>query len=305
MQTTKRNIREYLQNLHRAILFWTLAMILFSIFRYYAIEDELGFSIEKKYLEFYSLKNNIISFGFGGLLAGILYATIDFLVDKFITKKIALGFSILLKTLFIYISLVIISDIVLRLSVQINNIPYIIKSGWWFHDKSFHAILLYITICIFIYATITIVSEKFGKKIFYKMLIGRYKKPKETKQIFMFLDLKSSTSIAEKLGHFKYSKLIQDFFYDLNEITELYDSKVYQYIGDEAVLTWSYKKGISKNNCVQLFFAFQNKIKSKSAYYLKKYGTVPEFKAGAHGGQLMIAEVGIVKKRTCFSWGCN
>ena len=116
----------------------------------------------------------------------------------------------------------------------------------------------------------------------------------------MFLDLKDSTTIAEKLGHFKYSQLIQDCFFDLNEVVPKFDAEIYQYVGDEAVLSWPYKKGLANNNCVGLFFAFQQQKLIKAAYYSEKYGVVPEFKAGLHGGVLMLAEVGIVKKELAY-----
>ena len=132
------------------------------------------------------------------------------------------------------------------------------------------------------------------------MLLGTYKKPKEEKRVFMFLDLKSSTTIAETLGHFKYSQLIQDSFYDLNDIVPTYSAEIYQYVGDEAVLSWPYHKGLANNNCVALFFAFQTILKSRNSYYMNKYGLVPEFKAGLHGGKLMVAEVGVVKKELAF-----
>ena len=69
------------------------------------------------------------------------------------------------------------------------------------------------------------------------MLTGRYHSPKEEKKIFMFLDLQSSTTIAEKLGHKMYSEFIQECFKDISIIGD-YGGEVYQYVGDEAVFTW-------------------------------------------------------------------
>ena len=114
------------------------------------------------------------------------------------------------------------------------------------------------------------------------------------------MDLKSSTAIAEQLGHFEYSQLIQDCFYDLNEVTPKYEAEIYQYVGDEAVLSWSYNRGLSKTNCLHLFFEFQDKIKLKAPFYLKKYGLLPEFKAGIHGGNVMVSEVGVIKKELAY-----
>jgi adenylate cyclase len=275
-------------------------MVLFSIFRYFALVDEPGISINIEYKGFYNFRAHILSFALGGFLIGILYATIEFLIDKFIAKRTSLVFTIILEIVLTFVSIIGISNLVLNWWVNLENIPFIITSNWWYKDNSFLPALIYVGISIILYSLITIVFEKFGRGEFFNMLLGRYKQPQETKRIFMFLDLSSSTAIAERLGHYKYSQFIQDFFYDLNEVSVNYDAEIYQYIGDEAVLNWSYKKGIYNNNCIHFFYAFKKKIQSKSKYYLEKYNNIPEFKAGIHGGTLMVAEVGVVKKELAY-----
>ncbi|TPN86939.1 adenylate/guanylate cyclase domain-containing protein [Aquimarina algicola] len=301
MEIVSRNLNEYLKHLYRSIIFWTVAMILFSIFRYYALDEEIGITIKSVYNSFYSNHKTIFSYGFGGFLVGILYATIEFYFDKFVSRRIIpLGVNILIQGILIFISIIVISYLVTRLTISINNIPFNLSPYWWYQDQSFWPLLLYVLFSSYIFSMFIIISEKFGKGVFFKMLIGKYKYPKEEERIFLFLDLKSSTTIAEILGHFKYSQLIQDCFYDLNEVAPKYQAEIYQYIGDEAVMCWPYKQGISGNNCVNLFFAFKQKIHSKKSFYMKKYGIVPEFKAGIHGGVLMVAEVGVIKKELAY-----
>ena len=106
--------------------------------------------------------------------------------------------------------------------------------------------------------------------------------------------------MLNNLGHHKYSQFIQDCFYDLNEVVLDYNAEIYQYVGDEAVLSWPYQKGLANNNCVGVFFAFEAQRKSRKDYYLEKYEVFPEFKAGLHGGSLMVAEVGFVKKELAY-----
>jgi len=71
---------------------------------------------------------------------------------------------------------------------------------------------------------------------FWKFFRGRFNTPWEEERIFMFLDLQSSTEHAENLGHVEYSKMIQDCFNDLGIVVEN-EADIYQYIGDEAILT--------------------------------------------------------------------
>ena len=80
------------------------------------------------------------------------------------------------------------------------------------------------------------------------------------------------TTIAEKLGHIKYSQLIQDCYYDLTEIVIKYHAEIYQYVGDEVILTWKTDDGLKENNCLNVFFAYNQLIKRKGEYYSKNYG---------------------------------
>ena len=161
-------------------------------------------------------------------------------------------------------------------------------------------IVVFFLIATLVFSFFKIANEKFGRGIFIKMLLGKYRNPQEEKRIFMFLDLKSSTTIAERLGHYTYSRLIQDCFYDLNTIILKFDAEIYQYVGDEAVLSWTYERGVKRNNAVQLYFTFQEKLNSRKNHYQEKYGLIPEFKAGIHGGALMVAEVGSIKKELAY-----
>jgi len=70
----------------------------------------------------------------------------------------------------------------------------------------------------------------------------------------MFLDLTSSTTIAEKIGDQKYSAFLKDFFYDLDEIISETKGAVYQYIGDEVVVLWDVKAGIDNSNCIRCYY---------------------------------------------------
>ena len=116
----------------------------------------------------------------------------------------------------------------------------------------------------------------------------------------MFLDLKDSTPYAEKLGHIKFSQLIQDCFYDLNLIVSDFDAEIYQYVGDEAILCWTPDQGVKDLNCIAVFFAFKQKLSEHSDHYQENYGLIPEFKAGANVGEATIAEVGDVKREIAY-----
>ena len=145
------------------------------------------------------------------------------------------------------------------------------------------------------------VSDKFGPGILSKFLRGKYHQPREEARIFMFLDMKSSTSHAEQLGHEKYFNLLSDVFSDITGSILNNGGEIYQYVGDEIVVSWSLNKGISNANCLHCFDAIQKKLDELASTYMKKYGVSPEFKAGLHHGMVTAGEVGSIKRDIVFS----
>jgi len=131
-------------------------------------------------------------------------------------------------------------------------------------------------------------------------VLGKYHTPREVDRIFCFIDLKSSTTIAEKLGHVQYAKFLKDYYTDITEALRTTKAQIYQYVGDEVVLSWSFKEGLKNNNLVNCFFKMKEIIKNLKSKYITKYGVYPEFKAGLHGGQVIVTWVGEIKKEIVY-----
>ena len=159
-----------------------------------------------------------------------------------------------------------------------------------------------------IWSTITAVTQfiflmntKFGPGVFWKIVTGKYRIPKAEERIFMFLDLNSSTTIAENLGEINYHRLLKDFFAHItNPIVNNY-GEIYQYVGDEIIVGWSLAKGVRNNHCIQCFFEIKKEIEKNRDYYDKTYGLVPTFKAGIHTGNVIAGEIGIFKRDITYS----
>lgn len=145
------------------------------------------------------------------------------------------------------------------------------------------------------------VNRRLGQGSLQNIFRGKYYSPKEELRIFMFLDIRSSTTIAEKLGHVKYFSFLNEFFYDVTDPIILHRGEIYQYVGDELVVTWKIEKGIEDTNCIDCFFSIQETIENKSNIYMNKYGIIPSFKAGLHCGSITVGEVGEIKRDIVFT----
>lgn len=292
----KKTLTTYFIKLLQQILFWVIAMQLYSIYRY----TGLGTELKIEFLAHYETSSMFFFYLMNGAMIGFLYANLEFFFNRYLFQKMPLAIKLIAQSCTYLILTVLTFKLILEISSLIFEINVNNDRGWWQEDLAFWAILTYLFVTSFTLSFIRISVEKFGRSIFLNTLIGKYKTPKEEDRIFMFLDLKSSTTIAEQLGHYQYSQFVQDCFYDLNELVRKFEAEIYQYVGDEAVLVWKFEKGIRNNNCIDLFFAFDQQLKSKANYYNDKYDTIPEFKAGVHGGKLMVAEVGTVKKELAY-----
>ena len=145
------------------------------------------------------------------------------------------------------------------------------------------------------------ISENLGHGVLMNFFTGKYHTPTEEKRIFMFLDMKSSTTIAERLGHIKYFELLKEYYSDFSEAIIRSSGEVYQYVGDEIVISWKYEDGISNNNCVKCFFAMKESLSKRKAWYTSIFGVSPTFKAGLHFGKVTTGEIGVLKKEIIFT----
>jgi len=60
------------------------------------------------------------------------------------------------------------------------------------------------------------------------------------------------------------------------------------------------KTGIRHMGPLRCFFMMKARIVQNSERYKKKYGVVPRFKAGVHGGTVVTGELGFVKKEITY-----
>ncbi len=150
--------------------------------------------------------------------------------------------------------------------------------------------------------TITLlVNEKYGPGVFRDFLLGRYFQPRREERIFMFLDLRGSTTLAEQMGEEPYFRMIQELFRDVTSPILRHRGQIYQYVGDEVIVSWSLAEGLAQGRCVDCFLDIQRLLRERGAHYERNYGQRPEFKAGLHYGHVMAGEVGVVKREIAFS----
>ena len=161
--------------------------------------------------------------------------------------------------------------------------------------------LVILTLVSFLINFVRQLNRMLGPGTLVNLLLGRYHRPVAEDRIFMFLDLNDSTAIAATLGPVRFNDFKNDFFHDIAEPVLETRGQIYQYVGDEAVVTWTTDRGLRQGNCLRCVFLVGERIHERKDRYLRRYGIVPEFKAGLHGGPVVTAEIGDIKKDIVYS----
>lgn len=288
--------RRYFKIILRHIIVWFIAFVFWALMREFGQEivrpDD---NFEMNFLQRVRFHIAI------GIIAGMIFGSLEFLFDKYIYKQMSFGRTLLLGTLTYLVAVVLLVTFGFRAFTRILGVgmDWELYQNYLFSNE----MILLITYCFIVGFFMDLfreIDKKFGPGNLWKMLRGDFYTPKEEHRIFMFLDLKNSTGIAERLGHLKYSELIQDCFQDVSDVVIKYKASIYQYVGDEIVLTWTIAEGLENLNCIRFFFAYKEKILKKLSHYDKKFGLTPEFKAGLEMGSVMVAEVGELKREIAY-----
>ena len=255
----------------------------------------------------YDFKSTLIITPIGSLFVGLLIGISEvFYLNELFAKK-SFTQKILVKVLIYFTTIV---SFLFGLSIIGNaiqlNVPLNDRTAWmnawlFISNFSFWGVAVFVAYGITVSLFFAEVSSNLGSGVLHNFLKGKYHKPIEEDRIFMFLDMKSSTTIAESMGHLKYFEMLKLYFADLTDPIINNGGEIYQYVGDEVVISWKVADGIRSNNCVACFFAMKRQLKSRESYYVEKFGLLPSFKAGLHTGRVTTGEIGVVKKEIIFT----
>ncbi|MCW3110934.1 MAG: adenylate cyclase [Segetibacter sp.] len=255
----------------------------------------------------YSFTKSIFITPVSALLAGLLIGTLEIqylnklFIQKSFSKKIvykSLAY-ILLILAFLVITTAISNSIELQAPVYNEKV---LNNVWSFlSNYAFLGVAIYMASVIFVSQFYNEVSDNIGRGVLVNFFSGRYHSPVEEERIFMFLDMKSSTTIAENLGHVMYFEMLKEYYSDLSDSVTEYSGEIYQYVGDEMIVSWKLKSGVKNNNCVQCFFAMKAALEIQTRKYNENFGLLPAFKAGFHCGKVTTGEIGVIKKDIMFT----
>ena len=251
----------------------------------------------------YAMANGLIV----GILGSAYIAAVELYISNPRNRKIGFIARIFTKsfmyTIFLALLILLVVSVSRSIQYDVSYRDYLASDAFYslVFMEDFHIMILYTLLISSGIIFSNQLSRKMGQGVLWSFVAGNYHNPKEEERIFMFLDLKDSTAIAEKLGNVEFSNLINDFLYDITPSIINTSGIIYRYVGDEVVVSWRMKQGLKKANCIRTFFLAKHAIKRQREKYLNQYGLVPAFTAGYHFGTVVVGEIGEVKSQIAFS----
>lgn len=136
------------------------------------------------------------------------------------------------------------------------------------------------------------VNDLLGPGVLFAFAAGRYHNPRIEERALLFIDMRASTAIAERLGELHYLSLLNRFVGHISFAVAEAGGGIHKYVGDEVIATWRLAPGANPPACVNAAFAALNRIAAQGPAYQRDFGVVPDFRAGLHCGPVAVGELG-------------
>ncbi len=189
--------------------------------------------------------------------------------------------------------------------------------GWYFNERNhfslfdaaeihrmrdvflmmqFYQLVLRVVVVSSIAILVVQVEEWMGRRTFMGFLLGRYERPVAEERVVLSMDLVGSTELAERMGDLRYYRFLNHTYSLMTDAVLRNEADIHKYVGDEVIFTWPMRVGVRNFNCMDLFFDITARIKEHEAEMLGEYGAVPRYRAAVHGGRVISAQVGHIKR---------
>lgn len=279
-------------------LIWT-GVELLLYYRVFYSEIRYDYPYNENYFSAYLLRA-VILLSIGAIMAFLMLVELRV---RYLHLAVMLGWVVKTTVLMLLAALTIILIFICHFMIikgenfadTSRELSYYVFNTGFFIDSLFSWLVIILITQVVIEA-----DQKYSPGVFWEILSGKYLSPKTEKRLIMFLDLKDSTPIAESLGHERYFLFIKDFIYYVSNAVLENGGRIFQYVGDEVVVTWPYRKSDVVKSINTVILA-RRTLQHASDYFRRRYDFIPEFRVGLHAGEVTIGEVGVMKKDIAIS----
>ncbi|HMB36444.1 MAG TPA: adenylate/guanylate cyclase domain-containing protein, partial [Methylomirabilota bacterium] len=144
------------------------------------------------------------------------------------------------------------------------------------------------------------VSQIVGARTLGHIVFGRYHRPHVEDRFFLFIDVRGSTTLAERIGAAAVHRFLAAVFRLASDPIDDYGGEIYQYVGDEMVVTWASAEGGRGARPIACFFAIAGALEGARPEFEREFGVAPQVRAALHAGVVISGEIGESKREIVF-----
>lgn len=173
------------------------------------------------------------------------------------------------------------------------------RSGRFLDDPVLPSALMFSVVVV---ATVSIAIELrrlIGPGVFGALLAGRYRYPRTERRVFLLLDVVGSTTLAERLGPERFLIFLDRWIRTLTEPLLASGGRIYRYVGDEAVLTWTWTPD-AVERALAFVVAAADAVARDTETWQRDFGAAPRTRAALHAGPVIAGEIGDLKREIAF-----
>lgn len=165
----------------------------------------------------------------------------------------------------------------------------------------FYRLILRVAVVTSVAILIVQVEELIGRRLFLGIVLGRYERPLAEQRIVLSMDLVGSTALAERMGDLRYFRFLNTTYSLMTDALLRNEAEIHKYVGDEVIFTWPMEVGLSQGNCLDLYFDITERIAAHAEELQQEFGAVPQFRGALHGGRVIVAQIGHIKRAVDFN----
>ena len=144
------------------------------------------------------------------------------------------------------------------------------------------------------------ISQIIGGRTLRDWVLGRYHRPRSEERFFLFVDIAGSTALAERIGPIAVHQFLNRVFVLSSDPVDDYRGEIYQYVGDEIVITWREEQGRLEARPLGCFVAIEAALAAAAPDFTRDFGVTPRVRGALHVGPVVVGEVGGRKRDIVF-----
>lgn len=144
------------------------------------------------------------------------------------------------------------------------------------------------------------IGQIVGPRNLRNIVLGSYHRPRREERFFLFVDIEGSTSLAEQIGPTAVHRFLDGVFRLASDPIGDHGGEIYQYVGDEMVVTWTAAVARGDARPIACFFAIVAALEAVAPAFEREFGMAPRLRAALHARPVISGEVGDSKRDIVF-----